>query len=275
VAGLTQQPRQEAELLVSYAAQLTRLQLYLDLECAVSARVYKRAKDLFIQRAQGIPLQYLLGSQEFWGLEFIVTPDVLIPRPETENLVEEAIGLGNRFGQINRRGTILDLGTGCGCIAVVLSKSLPHAKILATDISAKALAIARRNAERLGAGERITFLKGDLLEPLKKLCVGKVDMIVSNPPYVASGEIPTLAPEVKDHEPRIALDGGPDGLDLCKRILQEAPDYLSQGGILAMEIGHRQAGPLTEWILNQTFPWEVRFKHDLAGIERVAVLTRK
>ncbi len=274
MAGLPH-PRQEADLLVSHAVQLTRLQLYLDLGTAVSARVYKRVKDLLVQRAQGIPLQYLVGTQQFWGLEFIVTPDVLIPRPETENLVEEAINLANSFGPKNQKCTILDIGTGCGCIAVALSKSLPHARILATDISAKALTIARRNAKRLGVGERITFLMGDLFEPLKKLCVDKVDMIVSNPPYVASGEIQTLAPEVKDHEPKIALDGGSDGLDLCKRTLREAPDYLAQGGTLAMEIGYRQAGPLAEWIRQQGLPWEVRFKHDLAGIERVAILTRK
>jgi release factor glutamine methyltransferase len=274
MAGLSN-PRQEADFLVSHAAQLTRLQLYLDLGSAVSERVYKRTKNLLVQRAQGIPLQYLLGTQEFWGLEFVVTPNVLIPRPETETLVEEAIRLVNSFKRKSRKCTILDIGTGCGCIAAALSKTFPHARILATDISTKALTIARRNAERLGLGERITFLKGNLFEPLKKLCVDKVDMIVSNPPYVASNEIQTLAPEVKDHEPRIALDGGPDGLDLCKRILQKAPDYLVCGGILVMEIGYGQAGSLAEWILQQGLPWEVRFKHDLAGIERVAILTKK
>ncbi|MCI0526920.1 MAG: peptide chain release factor N(5)-glutamine methyltransferase [Nitrospira sp.] len=273
MAGLPN-PCQETDLLVSHAAKLTRLQLYLDLGSAVSARVYKQAKDLFAQRTQGIPIQYLLGTQEFWGLEFIVTPDVLIPRPETENLVEEAISLANSFAR-NPRCTILDIGTGCGCIAVALSKSLPHARILATDVSARALIIARRNAKRQGVNERITFLKGDLFEPLKKLRLDKMDMIVSNPPYVASGKIQTLAPEVKNHEPRIALDGGSDGLDICKHILHEAPDYLDQGGILAMEIGHKQAVPLAEWIRQRGLPWEVRFKHDLAGIKRVAVLTRK
>ncbi len=278
MAGLPN-PRQEADFLVSHAAKLTRLQLYLDLGSAVSARVYKRVKDLLVQRAQGIPLQYLVGTQQFWGLEFIVTPDVLIPRPETENLVEEVIRLANNIGQKTQECTILDIGTGCGCIAVALSKAIPHARILATDISAKALTIARRNAKRLGVGERIGFLKGDLFKPLKKHSVGKVDMIVSNPPYVASGELQTLAPEVKDHEPRIALDGGSDGLDLCKRILREAPDYLDRGGTLAMEIGYRQARPLRAWIHRQSasggLPWEVRFKHDLAGIERVAILTKK
>jgi release factor glutamine methyltransferase len=274
MAGLLH-PRQEVDLLVSHAAKLTRLQLYLDLGSAVSARVYKRAKDLLLQRAHGIPLQYLLGTQQFWGLEFIVTPDVLIPRPETENLVEEAINLAKSFKQKHREYTILDICTGCGCIAVALSKALPHARILATDVSAKALTIARRNAKRLGVGERITFLKGDLFEPIKKLCGEKLDMIVANPPYVASGEIQSLASEVKDYEPKIALDGGPDGLDLCKRILKRASDYLNHGGALAMEIGYRQAKPLVGWIRQQKLPWEVRFKHDLAGIERVAVLTKK
>ncbi len=278
MAGLPN-PRQEADLLVSHVAQLTRLQLYLDLGSAVSARVCQRVTALLAQRVQGIPIQYLLGTQEFWGLEFIVTPDVLIPRPETESLVEESIRLADRAGEKTRGYTILDIGTGCGCIAVALSKAFPRARILATDISAKALAVARRNAKRLGVGERVGFLKGDLFQPLKKQSVDKVDMIVSNPPYVPSGELQTLAPEVKDHEPRIALDGGTDGLDLCRRILQEAPDYLARRGNLVMEIGYRQAGPLRAWIHRQSasggLPWEVRFKHDLVGIERVAVLTKK
>jgi len=270
MAGLPN-PRQEADLLVSHVIKATRLQLYLHLEDIVTARACKRARQFFVQRATGLPLQYLLGLQEFWGLEFVVTPDVLIPRPETEILVEEVIRwVKNR--PLTGGHPLVDLGTGSGCIAIALAKSLPGVQILATDISGNALAIARRNARRLGVDQQITFVKGDLFEPLKKLGVGQVDVILSNPPYIPADELQTLAPEVKDHEPRIALEGGPDGLDICRRIIQEAPGYLLFGGVLMMEIGWKQAKPLRAWIHQQALPWELEFKKDLSGIERVMIL---
>ncbi|HLB03346.1 MAG TPA: peptide chain release factor N(5)-glutamine methyltransferase [Nitrospiria bacterium] len=283
-------PRMEADLLVSHLLKESRLQLYLRLQDPVPAGVYRRASELFSRRAAHIPLQYLLSVQEFWGLEFEVTPDVLIPRPETELVVEEAIELMNAAPK-RESLTIVDLGTGSGCIAIALAKSLPGTRVLATDISSEALAIARRNAIRLGADRQITFLVGDLFEPLKNPCrspafragreemFGRADLIVSNPPYIPSGDLQTLAPEIKDHEPRVALDGGEDGLDLSRRIIQAAPDYLVPDGHLVLEMGGRQAGPIREWIHQQSasggLPWEIRFKNDLAGIERVAILTKK
>jgi release factor glutamine methyltransferase len=258
------------------------LQLYLRLEDTVTTRAFKRSQQLFSQRARGIPLQYLTGIQEFWGLEYVVTPDVLIPRPETEILVEEVIRL---VKDRQRSGTsrLVDLGTGSGCIAIALAKFLPGVEILATDISGDALTIARRNARRLGVDQQITFVKGNLFEPLKKRSAGQADMIISNPPYIPSDELQTLATEVKDHEPRIALDGGPDGLDLCRRIIQEAPNHLDSGGILVMEIGWKQSKVLSQWINRQSassalgggLPWDFEFRKDLSGIERVMILKRK
>ena len=274
----------EADLLVSHVLKASRLQLYLRLQDAVPTGAYKRAKGLFSRRATHIPLQYLLGIHEFWGLEFEITPEVFIPRPETEIVVEEAIKLMSRRPK-TKGMTIVDLGTGSGCIAIALAKALYGVRILATDISRKAVAIAKRNAIRLGVNSQITFLTGNLFEPLERpgrlpqshLCreavFGRVDMIVSNPPYIPSPDLETLAPEIKDHEPTVALDGGEDGLDLTRRIIQTAPDYLAPGGTLVLEMGWGQAVPIREWICQQGLPWEIEFRQDLAGIERVAILT--
>jgi release factor glutamine methyltransferase len=267
-------PRQEADLLVSHVIKANRLQLYLNPEDIVSASSYEKAQKLFEQRAAGVPTQYLLGIQEFWGLEFVVTPDVLIPRPETEVLVEEVLRLV-KDQPVSGSRPIVDLGTGSGCIAITLAKSLPGVQMMATDISRNALTIARGNARRLGVHRQCTFVHGNLLEFLAKRDGNRVNMIISNPPYIPSDELETLAAEVKDHEPRLALDGGPDGLDLCRRIIQESPDRLVPGGTLIMEIGWKQSRTLSEWINHQDLPWEFEFKKDLAGIERVIILRKR
>ena len=251
-----------------------RLQLYLHLEDIVTVRSCQKAQKLFEQRATGVPVQYLVGIQEFWGLEFVVTPDVLIPRPETELLVEEVLQLVKDPLPSESR-PIVDLGTGSGCIAIALAKSLPGVQMMATDISKNALTVARRNARRLGVHQQITFVHGNLFEFFTKQGASEVSMIISNPPYVPSDELETLAPEVKDHEPRLALDGGSDGLDFCRRIVQESPDHLASGGTLVMEIGWKQSQLLAEWINEQDLPWEFEFKKDLAGIERVMILRKR
>jgi release factor glutamine methyltransferase len=279
-------PRQETELLICHALETNRLQLYLRQPKAVSSEASRKARDLFLQRATRIPLQYLLGTQEFWGLEFEVETSVLIPRPETEILIEEALRVLNRLPKTEDI-RIIDLGTGSGCIAIALAKELPKARILATDLSQAALAVARRNARRHGTENQITFESGDLFGPLKgsysssaspgedREAFCRAHLIISNPPYVASQEMDTLAKEIKDHEPRMALDGGQDGLDVCRRIIQEAPNYLVPGGTLAIEIGWKQAEPLRKWTQAQACPWEIEFKKDLAGIDRVALFTKK
>lgn len=271
-AGLNS-PRKEADLLVCHAARISRLQLYMGLQNRVPLETCQRARGLFAQRAARIPFQYLVGNQEFWGLDLEIKPGVFIPRPETEVLVGEAIAWTTACRE-DQKITIVDLGTGSGCIGIAMARACTKAQIWAIDISDKALKIAEQNARRLGVAERIAFLKGNLFEPLKGR-VDRVDMILSNPPYVRSGDLKSLSREIRDHEPWEALDGGEDGLDVCRRIVQRAVDYLVPDGILLLEIGDQQAGPLKGWVKQQGLPWEVDFRHDLSGIQRVALLKKK
>ena len=185
------------------------------------------------RRCRREPVAYILREREFWGRPFEVTPDVLIPRPETELIVEEALEL---FPAGHAPRVIVDVGTGSGCLAVSLALEFPDARVIATDISEAALAVARRNAAANGAGDRIEFRAGDLLEPVKETA----DLIVSNPPYVASGDAPGLVPEVREHEPHVALFGGPDGLSLFAKLFPSAAKRLSPGGRLIVEVGYDQ-----------------------------------
>jgi release factor glutamine methyltransferase len=212
---------------------------------------------------------YLLGHKEFFGLEFQVNPHVLIPRPETELLVETAIEwsiINNQLSIVNGKFTIADVGTGSGCIAVALAKHLPKASLVAIDASPEALRLARLNAERHAV--QITFLSGDLLEPLAE----PVDLMVSNPPYVSQAELAAAMPEVSVYEPRLALDGGEDGLDVVRRLLSQAKEKLKPGGALLVEIGASQGQAMIK--LAQThFPGAViQIKKDLAGLDRLLVV---
>jgi release factor glutamine methyltransferase len=200
-----------------------------DQEPAVFAKAYGALVD---RRCRREPVAYILGEREFWGLPFEVTPDVLIPRPETELIVEEALAL---FPAGHSPSVIVDTGTGSGCLAVALALEFPDARVIATDISEAALAVARRNAARHGAG-RIDFRAGDLLEPVNE----PADLIVSNPPYVASGDAPGLVPEVREHEPHLALFGGPDGLSLFERLFPAAATRIRPDGRLIVEVGYDQ-----------------------------------
>ena len=255
----------EAELLFTEILQCERLELYL-----YKNRRIDKVKALLIQsalkrRISGEPPQYILGKTEFMGLEFKVTPDVLIPRPETEILVETV--LKHCQGLENTGLDILEIGTGSGCVAVSLAEFLPNAKITATDISDKALVIAKENARLHNAG--IVFLQGDLFAN-HDLQIANYDIIVSNPPYVAGADIDSLQPEIK-YEPRIALDGGRDGLDFYRRIIQEAPLYLKEKGQLYLEMGFGQRGRIEENFRDsQKFEVMEIFK-DYNGIERVII----
>jgi release factor glutamine methyltransferase len=218
-------------------------------------------------RARRTPVAYILGNQPFCGLEIRVTPSVLIPRPETEELVEHAARLAReRFD--GRPLHILEIGTGSGCISVALAKLLPQATLYATDISSEALELARLNARAHGVEPRIRFLREDLFHPAK--AAGWADMLVSNPPYIPSGEIADLDPEVK-REPFLALDGGKDGLDAIRAIAQAAPSLLKPGGWLALEIGDGQ-GRAVRSILDAFADVDVR--RDLSGRERFAFARR-
>ena len=231
---------------------------------------------LLDKRCTGMPLQYIIGSQEFMGMEFAVDERVLIPRPETEILVEQALGVINDYkwdgeelpGKPPKVWEVADIGCGSGAIGVSVAKLAPKVKVTCTDIDGGAIEVAKKNAAALKA--EVTFAKGNLLKPLaKRFRQRRFDLILSNPPYIPSGVIPTLQPEVKDHEPIRALDGGADGLDFYRRLAEEVPEYLKKGGFLILEIGDDQREQVTE-ILQATgrFP-AVRSKQDLAGRDRL------
>ena len=225
------------------------------------------------RRAHREPLQYITGRQEFWGLDFNVTPDVLIPRPETELVVESALKI---IRPARREVLVVDLSTGSGCIAVSLAKESDTVRIFATDTSERALAVAKGNARNHNVSDRIRFLEGDLFGPLVELDLqGRVDLIVSNPPYVRSGDVPALQPEVRDFEPQLALTAGPEGTEIQQRISDAAPGFLRQGGSLVMEMGQGQSEPLIG-IVNDSCKYKVpEILQDLAGIERVIIARKK
>jgi release factor glutamine methyltransferase len=258
-----------AELLLMHVLQRDRAWLYAHPEFELSPEDAAAYAHLIERRSEGVPTQYLTGRQEFWGLEFEVGPGVLIPRPETEHVIEVALErLGARRAEPLR---IADVGTGSGCIAIALARELPGAEIVATDISAAALDYAQRNADRHGVSNCIQFLKADLLEATieaPKRAEGGFDLIVSNPPYVGRNDAASLRREVREHEPAEALFAGDDGLQIYPALVEEAARKLAPSGILVLEIGYNGAqyvGSLVSaphWV-------DLRVTRDLAGIERV------
>jgi release factor glutamine methyltransferase len=263
--AITSAPRLEAEVLLSHVLDTSRTVLSAYPEHALTHDQLSSYQSLVHRRVSNYPLPYLTGRVEFYGLEFEVTPDVLIPRSETETLVDLALA--------RRPATVVDVGTGSGCIAVALATHLPDAIIYTIDISPAALAVAQRNAERHGVVEQVHLLVGDVLSPRP----GPVDLIVSNPPYISSGQCASLPASIRDHEPRLALDGGPDGMAIIQRLLVQAPAVLRQpepeegrpGGGLLIEIGADQGKAATR--LARTFLPQavVRVHPDLAGRDRV------
>lgn len=221
------------------------------------------------ERRRGKPLQYLLGWQEFRGLEFEVTPAVLIPRPETELLVDAVV---ERFS--GGSPTLADVGTGSGCIAVATAVALPDARVIATDLSKDALAVARRNAIRYNVDDRIQFLSGDLLLPLSALGLEeKLDCVLSNPPYVAERDLSALQREVRDWEPHLALVGGLSGLDIFRRLLPQALRFLKPGGTLIMEIGYNMQAEISQ-LFNAAWNLE-SIRDDFSGIPRIVVAQKR
>lgn len=251
-------PRLEAEWMLCEALSLDRVGLYLNFDKPLSDAELALYRGMVARRGRREPLQYILGSQEFMGLEFRVTPAVLIPRHDTEVLVTEAVKRGSGC-----RG-ILDIGTGSGCVAVTVAKALPEAEVCTVDVSGEAIEVARGNAERNGVS--VQFFQGSLFEPF----AGKrFDMVVSNPPYITSADLATLQQEVRDFEPAGALDGGGDGLDFYRRITADAPAFLNPGGSLLFEVGAGQAGEVLELLKAGGFTNERFTQTDPAGIERV------
>ncbi|MBI5239205.1 MAG: peptide chain release factor N(5)-glutamine methyltransferase [Elusimicrobia bacterium] len=221
--------------------------------------------ELVQERGQRVPLGYVLGSQGFMGLDIAVTRDVLVPRPETEELAAAARDL-LQAGRPDP--TVLEIGTGTGCVAIALAKALPGATVYATELSPAALALALRNAEAHGVSRRIRFLKEDLFKPAAR-GAGWADLVVSNPPYIPSAEIDRLEPEVRK-EPRLALDGGKDGLDAIRAIAADAPRHIRKGGWLVLEIGSEQ-GAAVRGLLEGAGGAAVEVRRDLQGLDRIAV----
>ncbi len=229
--------------------------------------------DAIDRRSTREPLQYIIGRQEFWGLEFIVAHDVLIPRPETELVVETAIKV---LQHASTQTTIVDLCTGSGCVAVSLAKELANARIFAVDKSSQALAVARENAQRHGVSDRIRFLEGDLYAPLEELDIrGLVDVITANPPYIRSGDLPMLQPEVRDYEPELALIAGTEGTEIQQKIIERATVFLEKHGTLIMEMGMGQAEILKRMVDEARTYDRPEILKDLAGIDRVLVVKKK
>lgn len=258
-------PRMAAETLMMFVLQCDRARLFAHPEQELTAAECLRFEDVVTQRASGKPLQYITGRQEFWGLEFTVSPAVLIPRPETEHLVSAALG---KAAQMNRDDLrIIDVGTGSGCVALALASELPEAQIEASDISATALEVARENARKLGFADRVKFYESDLLSAAS----GTFDIIVSNPPYVGRCEADKVQREVREHEPDVAVFGGEQGLDIYRRLIPQAWDKLKPGGWLLMEIGFSIEAPVKELLVG----WgEVSTVPDLQGIPRVVCAKR-
>jgi release factor glutamine methyltransferase len=233
-------PRLTAEVLLAHQLRSDRVNLYLNLDQPLTEKEVSGYRALIRRRLQFEPLQYITGIQEFWSLDFVVDPRALIPRPETELLVEHALRLLKPAAESeNQEQKILDLGTGCGTLAVSLAKEVPNAQIWATDNSHGALELARLNAQRHGVSDRIQFKEGDLWEPLMNLGI-TFDIILSNPPYVASEEYNDLPPEVRDYEPRSALHGGDGGTYYIERIITEALCYMKPKAWIMLEMAPDQ-----------------------------------
>ncbi len=268
-----------AELLLMHALGRDRTWLYTNPESQLDPGVIEAYFALIARRIAGEPTQYLTGKQEFWGLEFEVTPAVLIPRPETEHVIEVALErLGARGLKIDMvTGApsptlhIADVGTGSGCLSIALARELPHAEFIATDISAAALEVARRNAARHSVADRIQFIECDLLGAASE---SSLDLIVSNPPYVARNEASALPREVRDHEPHAALFGGPTGVEIYARLIEQAGALLRVGGILVIELGYNSADEVRRMFHVQRHWANVGITNDLAGIPRVLAAVR-
>ena len=258
-------PRLDAEILAAHALGLSRVQLYVQYDRPLLPEELAAIRALIKRRQAGESVAYVVGKKEFWGLELAVDARVLVPRPDTETLVEEGRVRLDEAAAINatRDERIADVGTGSGAVALALAKVRAGAAVFATDISADALAVARGNAERLSLA--VTFVEGDLGAPLA--AHGPFSLLVANLPYIPSGDLPGLPPEVRA-EPARALDGGADGLDLVRRLIAEAPGLLRAGGALALEIGAGQAAATAELMVAAGFT-DVRSRRDLAGIDRV------
>ncbi len=255
----------EAEVLLAQALQVSRVYLYAKIEHELAKEEEKTFHQLLKRRLRQEPLAYITGSQEFYGIEFYVDRRVLIPRPETELLVEEALRIARNYGNTKTPVLVADIGTGCGAIAISIALNLPQVKIYASDISAQALEVAGINCQRHNVTKRVILLHGNLLAPLHE----PVHLIVANLPYVKNSEIQKLSPEVKDFEPKLALDGGENGLTKIYQLLEQVDGKLLPNGCLLLEIGQGQREAVISWINKHSPKAEIKLIHDLNTSERV------
>ncbi len=254
--------RLDAEILLAFALGSDRLRLYLDFEKPIEAAERARFRELVKQRAdERVPVAYLTGVREFWSLPLAMTRDVLVPRPETETLVEAVLG---ELPDVEAELTAFDLGTGSGAIALALAKERPKLRVVMGDVSAAALGVAERNASALGLADRARAVQGDGFTPVLGQ---RFDAVVSNPPYLADAEAAALAPELR-HEPAAALYAGPDGAAFLRRIVHEAPQVLVPGGLLALELSPEQAEELTQCLARSGYEG-AKLHRDLGGRARV------
>ena len=276
-------PRLQTELLLAHLLKQPRMRLYLNFERALSPVEVNSFREFIKRRGQREPLQHIIGSTSFCGLELAVNRDVLIPRPETELLAERGWTFLNQLSTLRSSATedgstikpqpltALDFGTGSGCLAIALASKCPAAEVYAVEISPGALALARQNAARHDLAERIRFLQGDGFAPVPEGL--QFDLIISNPPYIPSSDIATLAPEVRDHDPRRALDGGADGLDYGRRLAAESPRFLKPLGRLMLEFGDGQAERLCQAFQEQKWIVEA-IEEDYTHQPRIMVVRR-
>lgn len=264
-------PAVDAGVMLCHVLKKDRAYLYAHGEQELIPGAEGEYRALLQRRALGEPVQYLTGYQEFMGLGFRVNSHVLIPRPDTEVLVETVITHAKTLPARNGLVRILDMGTGSGCIAVSLAHYLPESVVTAVDISAGALSVAAANAENLGVKGRVTFLQSNLFEQMSQPMEYRksFDIIVSNPPYIPEGDIPELQREVRGYEPRTALDGGPDGMDFYRELAAKGIEYLKEDGMLAFEVGYNQAEEVAE-TMKASFR-NIEIVQDLAQINRVVI----
>jgi release factor glutamine methyltransferase len=259
-------PETDARALLAATLRLTRAQLIAQADRILETREASAASAIAGRRIRREPVSRILGRKEFWSLPLTVTPDVLVPRPETETLVEAALEEIDRAGTRAETLRLLDIGTGSGAIALALLQELPHASAVATDRSRAAVLVARANAERLGLSSRCAFVVCDIADGL----AARFDLIVSNPPYIARAGIAALDPEVRDYDPQLALDGGADGLDAYRAIVAVAPKLMARGARLILELGIGQADPVAS-LATKAGLVVTSIKPDLSGIPRALV----
>lgn len=268
-------PRLSAELLLSHVLNVPRVKLYTDFERVPGPKELAAFRELVRRAGQHEPIAYLTGKAHFFNLEFVVTPDVLIPRPDTETLVEQALQWARRTSGFESP-RVLELCTGSGCVAAAIAYHHKSATVVATEISPAAAQLAMQNIQRLGLSDRVTVLVGDLFEPLEQLVdQSPFDMIVANPPYIATANLTSLQPNVRDYEPLAALDGGLDGLAIHRRILDGAAARLRSGGQIFLEIAYDQGQQARELACKNPSWDQVRILKDHSGNDRVLAAARK